>query len=108
MPKIDKRNSFADQFEQMSDAQKAAFAREYDREIPLSETRPLSAAERRLFKRIMNRGRGRPPIGKGAARINVTIEKDLLGQVNAFAKKTKISRAQMIAQGLKLVMRKAG
>ena len=107
MPKTKTRMTFADQFEQMTDTQKAAFAKQYDREIPLSETRPLTATERRLFKRILNRGRGRPRIGKGAARINITIEKDLLGRVNAFARKTKISRARMIAQGLELMLKKA-
>ncbi|HEV8293127.1 MAG TPA: hypothetical protein VGP94_14425 [Tepidisphaeraceae bacterium] len=109
MPSVKKRKlSFADHFEHMTDAQKTAFARQYDREIPLSETRPLTAAEQRLFRRIMNRGRGRPRIGKGASRINITIEKNLLSRVNAFAKKTKISRARMIAQGLELMMKKAG
>jgi len=108
MPTTKTKMSLAEQFEQMSDAEKAAFAKQYDREIPLSETRPLTAAERRLFKRIINRGRGRPRIGKGATRINITIEKGLLSRVNAFAKKTKISRARMIAQGLELMMKKAG
>jgi hypothetical protein len=108
MPGTKRKLSFADQFERMTDKQKSAFAAQYDREIPLSETRPLTAAERRLFKRIMNRGRGRPRVGKGAARINITIEKDLLSRVNAFARKRKISRAQIIARGLELVMKKAG
>ena len=108
MANYKKKISSAEEFEQMTDAQKAAFAKQYDREIPLSQTRPLTAEERRLFKRIMSRGRGRPRIGKGAARINITIEKALLGRVNAFSKKQKISRARMIAQGLELYMRKAG
>ena len=108
MPKPKTKKTFAEQFEQMTDAQKTAFAKQYDREIPLSETRPLTADERKLFKRILKRGRGRPRIGKGAARINITIEKDLLGRVNAFAKKARISRARMIVQGLELMMKKAG
>ena len=108
MPKPRTQRSFAEQFENMTDAQKTAFAKEYDREISLSETRPLTASERRLFTRILKRGRGRPQIGKGAARINITLEKGLLGRVNAFAKKSKISRAQMIAKGLEMVMKKAG
>jgi hypothetical protein len=102
------RDSAADRFEQMTDEQKSAFARQYDREIPLSETRPLTAAERRLFQEILKRGRGRPRIGKGAARINITIEKGLLDRVNALAKKRKLSRAQLIAKGLELVLKKAG
>jgi|SRR6185436_11268621 len=108
MPKPTKPISGADQFEHMTDAQKTAFAKQYDRDIPLSETRPLTAAERRLFNRIMKRGRGRPRIGKGAARINITIEKGLLNRIDTFAKKAKISRARMIAQGLELMMKKAG
>jgi hypothetical protein len=100
--------SFAEEFEQMTDAQKTAFAKQFDREIPLSQSRPLTPAERRLFNRILSRGRGRPPVGKGAARINITIEKGLLGRVNSFSKKQKISRARMIAQGLELLLKKAG
>ncbi|SRR5258706_9144508 len=103
-----KKMSLAEEFKHMTDAERAAFAKQYDREIPLSETRPLTIAEQTLFKRILRRGRGRPRIGKGAARINITIEKGLLGRVNAFSKKQKISRARMIAKGLELVMKKAG
>ncbi|SRR6266568_2577341 len=108
MPSHKMKMSHAEHFEQMTDAQKTAFVKDYEREIPLSETRSLSAEESKLFKSIMKRGRGRPRVGKGAARINITIEKTLLGRVNAFAKKQKISRARMIAKGLELVMRKAG
>ncbi len=103
-----KKLTTAEDFERLTDAQKAAFAKQFDRNIPLSETRPLTPAERRLFKRIINRGRGRPRIGKGAARINITIEKGLLGRVNSFAKKQKVSRARMIAQGLEMILKKAG
>ena len=103
-----RKMSPAENFERMTDARREAFAKQYDREIPLSQTRPLTVAERKLFKRILNRGRGRPRIGKGAARINITIEKGLLGRVNAFSKRQKISRARMIAKGLELVMKKAG
>ena len=103
-----KRTTVADRFERMTNQEKTAFANQFDRDIPLSETRPLTSAERRLFERILKRGRGRPRVGKGAARINISIEKGLLVRVNQFAKKKKISRAQIIAQGLELVMKKAG
>src|SRR3954464_1857819 len=94
------RNGFWQKWERMSDQEKTAFANQFDRDIPLSETRALTPAEQKRFQAILKRGRGRPRIGKGAQRINITIEKDLLSRVNAFAKKRNTSRARIIAQGL--------
>lgn len=54
------------------------------------------------------RARGRPKVGKGAQRIMVTVERGLLSEADAFAKRRQMSRSQLIAEGLKQVMRKAG
>jgi len=103
-----KQNSFWQKWQRMSDQEKTASATQFARDVPLSETRALTPAERKQFRRILKRGRGRPRIGKGAKRINITIEKGLLTRVNAFAKRQNISRARIIAEGLELVMKKAG
>ena len=54
------------------------------------------------------RGRGRPKIGQGAARILTTIEKGLLKRVDRHRKSRGLTRAEMIAKGLELVMQQNG
>lgn len=44
--------------------------------------------------------RGRPVVGKGAARVLVTIERGLLHEADAFAKAHQMSRSELIAAGL--------
>ncbi len=48
-------------------------------------------------------------MGKGAKRVPVSIEKGLLAEAeaDAYAKRHKLKRSQMVAEGLRLVM-KAG
>lgn len=47
---------------------------------------------------------GRKRIGKGAQRINVTVERGLLAEVDAFALKTGLTRAALVAQGLRKIV----
>ena len=51
-----------------------------------------AAAVRRL--------RGRPRIGRGAAKFNVTMERTLLERVDAYAKQRHMTRAAVIASGV--------
>jgi hypothetical protein len=50
----------------------------------------------------------RPKIGKGAKIVPISIERGLLEEVNSYPKKHKLKRSQMVAEGLRLVMKKAG
>ena len=50
------------------------------------------------------RRRGRPRIGKGARRVLITVERDLLKATDAAAKRAKVSRSQFIAQALRGVL----
>ena len=61
---------------------------------------PLSADGRRALTRAASKG-GRPRIGAGAQRINVTVERGLLKQVDAFAHKISVSRVALVAEGLR-------
>jgi hypothetical protein len=74
--------------------------------IPLSETRPPSAAERARFDRIKRKA-GRPRIGQGAKVVAVTLEKGLFKRVDAYAKHHDMKRAEMITRGLRIVMGEA-
>jgi hypothetical protein len=89
---------------EMTAAQLADATAEFDREfVP---TKPLTAKMQRQWKE-MKRKRGRPKIGAGAERVTTSIERTLLSRADAFAKARKMTRAQMIAQGLELLIRRA-
>jgi hypothetical protein len=44
--------------------------------------------------------RGRPKVGRGAAKFNVTMERSLLERVDAYAKQKHMTRAAVIASGV--------
>ncbi len=64
--------------------------------------KPLSAGDRALHRKVL----GRPKIGKGAKIVPVSIEQGLLQTADAYARRHKLKRSEMVAQGLKLVMAK--
>lgn len=83
--------------------------REYDsvdREFSREDTQPSTASQRKAWRKFQarRRGRGRPKIGEGAKVISLTIEGGLLKRADAFAKRRGVSRAQMVARGLELLM----
>jgi metal-responsive CopG/Arc/MetJ family transcriptional regulator len=47
---------------------------------------------------------GRPKVGAGAKIVPISIERGLLKRADAFAKRHRLKRSQMIAQGLQLLM----
>ena len=51
---------------------------------------------------------GRPRVGQGAKRVLITIERGLLADADALARRRNTSRASLIAEGLKLILKKAG
>jgi hypothetical protein len=73
----------------------------------LSDLRPLSPEMREQWERA-KRGRGRPRKLVKAARILITIEPELLAMTDAVAKKRKLTRAALIAEGLRMVIANAG
>jgi len=74
----------------------------YDREVPDSEIKPLTRAMRAAHAKA--RRRGRPTVGKGSEKINITIERGLLKATDRAAKRQGISRSQIIARGLAFVV----
>lgn len=85
----------ADQFMALSDSDKEAIFRELERPIGKSETREMTASERRQWE-IVRRGRGRPKIGKGTVPVSLTIEKELLRWLDAYARDKGLSRARLV------------
>jgi hypothetical protein len=73
----------------------------FDRESP--EGRPLTAAQKAQHRRAKRRA-GRPVVGKGAERVTITMERALLREADQFARKKKMSRSELIAKGIRVVM----
>lgn len=72
--------------------------------VTFENTRPLSAEGRRALNLAARKG-GRQRIGQGAQRINVSVERGLLAKVDAFARKIGVTRAALVADGLRKVVK---
>lgn len=102
---------------EMTTAELAAATKKYDDPSYRPKFRKPSKGEKALHDKVMKRARaeveqkltarGRPRVGKGAQRIMVTVERELLSEADAEAKRRQMSRSQLIAEGLKHVIRKA-
>ena len=66
--------------------------------VRFEETRPLSPDERAKWRRA--RKPGRPRVGKGAQRVFVSLEGDLLERVDAHARELGVGRSRLIALAL--------
>jgi len=71
--------------------------RQFDEPFVIRRSRPLTKNERKLW-RAVKRKRGRPKIGRGFQRISVSMERGLLKQVTALAKKRGVSRSRLLTQ----------
>jgi len=102
-----KKRKFAiEEFIALPDSEKERIFQEIENETPeetLARSRPLNTRERRQWRRFKAK-MGRPKIGKGAKTISLTVEKRLLDQADAYAKRHGISRAKLVAEGLRAVM----
>ena len=94
-------------YDKMNAKELALATRGFDAPFVMEKGRPLNAAERRRHLLAAKRGRGRPRIGGGAERINITIERDLLKAADAMAAARGKKRSELLADALKLLLRKA-
>ena len=90
-------------FARMKTDELQAATAEFDREMVAEEFGPLSTSAKSRWK-TARRKRGRPRQGQGAKVISVTVEKNLLARSDALAKNMGVTRAGMIARGLKAVL----
>jgi len=90
-------------WDKLNARQLAAATAEFDEPMTIHRSRPLNAAERKKWNTA--RKRGRPRIGRGAKAVSVTIEAELLEQADQLAHKLGLTRAQLIARGLKHVLK---
>ena len=104
MKKMAKTTKADKPYTEMNTRELAEATREFDEPFVIDRGRPLGAAMREQHRRAARRGRGRPRVGKGSERINITIERDLLARADAVAQQQKIGRSEMIASALKLLI----
>jgi hypothetical protein len=91
----------------MTAAEWDAEVAEFDREsLEDHGSRAPTKAESAQLRRA--RLRGRPVIGKGAKRITTTIEKALLIRADHYARQHGLTRAKLISDGIKAILRKTG
>jgi hypothetical protein len=94
-----------ERFIALSDAEKDAEVAEFEKGIDPKDWHPLTPSQRKQWARV-KRKMGRPAIGQGSKVVAVTIERGLLEQADRYAKTHAIKRAEMIAEGLRLVLGK--
>ncbi len=92
---------------EMNGKELAAATAEFDREMVVDEFGPLTRASRVRFERA-RRKRGRPRKGEGAQAISVTVERRLLAETDALARALGLTRAGIIARGLRAVLAAEG
>lgn len=100
----------AEDFEALSPDQKRRIVGELERMTTqelLARSRPLTKDERIQELRMRKAAKskiGRPTVGRGAKQLAITLERDLLKEADAYAKKRGLKRSEMIAKGLRLLM----
>lgn len=80
---------------------------EFEREMIIARSRPLTAEERSWWERIRRRP-GRPRRGRGVKVVSVSLEQGLLARSDALARSLGLSRALLIERGLKAVLAAQG
>jgi hypothetical protein len=80
---------------------------EFDREFVIDTFAVPSAEHKARFERA-RRKRGRPREGEGTHIISVSVERSLLARSDKLAKDLGITRAKLIARGLRAVLAAEG
>jgi hypothetical protein len=93
-------------YDQMTTAELREATKEFDEPfVALEKSRPLSPAQKEVHRQAKRRPPGRPKVGAGAARVLISVERGLLKDADAYARRHGLTRAAVVAQGLKSVLR---
>jgi hypothetical protein len=95
--------SAAKAYWEMDQSELRAATTEFDQEF-VGETFACPTAKQKTQWERAQRKRGRPKTGLGSQTISVTIERGLLAKTDRLAKKLKLSRAALIARGLRTLV----
>jgi len=80
--------------EDMSAAELAEATREFEQPYAFAKARPMTPAERAVERGLR---RGRPKIGQGAKKISISLERGVLREADALARKRGVKRSALIA-----------
>lgn len=94
-------------FMALSPAQKESFYRECENPEVTPRAKPLDPAMRKAWNRAKRKA-GRPRIGRGAQRVLISIERGLLEDADALAKRRHVTRSQLFSEGVRNILSKAG
>src|SRR4051812_34434917 len=86
-------------FDQLSEAEKEAVYQQCERVRP-EAGKALTARDRQRHRRA-GLSVGRPRIGRGAKRINISMEQGLLKTADTFARRQGMTRASLISESVK-------
>jgi len=92
-------------FDALTDAQKEAVYQRCEK-VHAEDGIQLNEKDRRLHRKA-GLSVGRPRIGQGAKRINVSVERVLLKTADAVAKKRGMTRARLIGESLRAYLKGA-
>jgi len=99
-----KKQSYFNRFMAMTDAQRDAEVAKFDKE-DLAPGKALTKSERNRFEKAVQRGR--PRLGLGAEKIRISVERGLLMKTDQLAKRLHVTRSQLIADGLRKLLKSA-
>jgi hypothetical protein len=106
-----KDNGAKRRFQDMTLAELRDATKQYDAEVVRPKAKPAPPALAARHAKAMKRARaeakakrGRPPVGRGAAAVLVSIEKGLLTDADKYRLEKSMSRSELIALGLRLAM----
>jgi hypothetical protein len=95
-----------ERYGKMNAAELAAATAKYDRPFGgWDEFKPITASDRRMHQQA--RRRGRPKIGDGAKRVMITVEMGLLKAADDYARRSGMSRSELVANGIRSILPKA-
>jgi hypothetical protein len=97
------KHSPVEEFIALPDDEKEQIVAEFDTPFIADSFGPLTPAQQTAWRRA-KRLMGRPKVGKGARRISRSVELGLLGRSDKMAKKLGVSRSQLVARGLEVVL----
>lgn len=86
-------------FESLTRAEKEAFYAECEQVDASTPAQELTPAQKQAHKRVL--GRGRPRIGQGTQRTQLTVERGLLQETDRFAKSHGLTRSRVVAEALR-------
>lgn len=95
-------------YTQMTARELDAATAEFDAELVADRFGPMPPAARARWQRARGKLAGRPRVGRGAKVISVSVERELLDLSDRLARKRGLTRASLIARGLRAILAAEG